>query len=71
VRPLLSAPSHIAPLGLPGFYGHARTRRSASLEGWEQDGSFPLNESRMIKIALGVYDTLEITMGARSPTPSS
>jgi hypothetical protein len=25
----------------------------------------------MIKIALGVFDTWEITMGARSPTPPS
>ena len=37
----------------------------------ERNRIFPLNRSRMIKIALGVYDTLEITMGARSPTLSS
>ena len=30
----------------------------------ERDRIFPLNRSRMSKIALGVYDTLEITMGA-------
>jgi hypothetical protein len=36
-----------------------------------KSGGFSLNRSRMIKIALGVYDILEITIGARSPTPSS
>jgi hypothetical protein len=31
---------------------------------------FPLDGSRMIEIALGVYDTLEVTIGPRSPTKS-
>jgi hypothetical protein len=40
-------------------------------KGRERNRIFPLNLSRMIKIALGVYDTPEITIEARSPAPSS
>ena len=41
----------------------ARTQRLVLLKGRGRNRIFPLNRSRMIKIALGVYGTLEITIG--------
>ena len=45
--------------------------RLASPEVSRVQPHFPQSRSRIIKIALGVHDTLDITIGARSPAPSS